>query len=105
MHAPEVREFFTMLADDPRVGGLATLRAETVSRAVDGILDALGGDPAGARALVATVRPVFVHMHADRKGRPRLAAVWSIDGLQDGELVLRNEQTVTPAASELLAEA
>jgi hypothetical protein len=104
MHAPEAREFFTMLADDPRVGGLATVRAETVSRVVDGILEALGDHPVSARALVAAVRPVFVHMHSDEKGRPRLAAVWSVEGLEDGELALREVQTGVPAASELVAE-
>jgi hypothetical protein len=105
MHAPEVREFFAMLADDQRVGGLATLRAETVSRAVDGIVEALGGDPDDARALVAAVRPVFVHMHSDEKGRPRLAAIWSLEDLEGDELVLREVQTGAPAASELVAEA
>ena len=68
MHAEEVREFFSFLAEDPRVGGLATLRAETVHRAVDGIVASFGGDAAYARELVARVRPVFVHMHSRREG-------------------------------------
>ncbi len=105
MHAPEAREFFAMLADDPRVGGLATMRAETVSRAVDGIVAALGGGVVEARALVASVRPVFVHVHSDEKGRPRLAGIWSVEGLEDGELTLREVETGAPAASELEAEA
>ena len=104
MHAEEVREFFTFLAGDPRVGGLATLRTETVHHAVDGIVACIGGDPAGARDLIAHVRPVFVHMHSDEKGLPRLAVIWSVEGLSGGEIVLREVQTAPPAASELVAE-
>ena len=104
MHAQEVREFFGFLADDPRVGGLATLRTETVHRAVEGIVASFGGDASYARDLVARVRPVFVHMHSDEKGRPRLAAIWSLEGLDGEELVLREVQTAPPAASELVAE-
>jgi hypothetical protein len=104
MHAQEVREFFGFLAEDPRVGGLATLRTETVRRAVDGIVASIGGDPAAARELVARVRPVFAHMHSDEKGRPRLAALWSVEGLEGGEIVLREVQTAAPAATELVAE-
>ena len=104
MHAQEVREFFGVLGDDPRVGGLATLRTETVHRAVDGIVASCGGDAAFARDLVARVRPVFVHMHSDEKGRPRLAAIWSVEGLDGGEIALREVPTAAPAASELVAE-
>ena len=104
MHAQEVREFFGYLAEDPRVGGLATLRTETVQRAVDGIVASFGHDAAYARERVARVRPVFVHMHLDEKGRPRLAGIWSLERLQDGETVLREIQTAAPAASELAAE-
>jgi hypothetical protein len=50
------------------------------------------------------VKPVFVHMHSDEKGLPRLAAIWSVQGLSDGELLLREVQTAAPAASELVAE-
>ncbi len=104
MHAEEVREFFSFLAADPRVGGLATLRAETVHRALDAVVESFGGDDAVARELVARVRPAFVHMHSDEKGLPRLAAIWSVEGLEDGELLLREVQTAHPAASELVAE-
>jgi hypothetical protein len=104
MHAQEVREFFTFLADDPRMGGLATLRTETVHRAVDGIVASFGGDASLARGLVARVCPVFVHMHSDEKGLPRLAAIWSVEGLEGGEIVLREVQTRAPAATELVAE-
>jgi hypothetical protein len=105
MHAEEVREFFSFLAEDPRAGGLATLRAETVHRALDGVVAAFGGDDRYARELLARVRPVFVHMHSDEKGRPRLAAIWSVEGLDGAELVLREVQTAaSPAASMLVAE-
>ena len=105
MHAEEVREFFTFLARDPRVGGLATLRAETVHRAIDAVVAAFGGDDAYARELIAQVKPAFVHMHSDEKGLPRLAAIWSVESLSDGELQLREVPTGAPAASTLVAEA
>lgn len=105
IHAAEVREFFSLLAEDPRVGGLATLRAESVSQALDAIVAAFGGDAAYARELVAKVRPAFPHMRALGRGRPRLAAIWNIAGLEEGKLVLREVDTGAPAASELVAEA
>ena len=105
IHAAEAREFFSLLADDPRVGGLATLRAESVSQALDAIVAAFGGDAAYARELVAKVRPAFLHMRALGRGRPRLAAIWDIAGLEEGKLVLREVDTGAPAASELVAEA
>ena len=104
IHAAEVREFFSLLAEDPRVGGLATLRAESVSQALDAIVAAFGGDAAYARELVAKVRPAFLHMRALGRGRPRLAAIWDIAGLEEGKLVLRGVDTGAPAASELAAE-
>jgi hypothetical protein len=104
MHAQETREFFTFLADDPRCGGLATLRAETVHRALDAMIAAFGGDQDFARDLLARVAPLLVHMHSDEKGRPRLAAIWSVEGRDDGDLVLREVQTAAPASSLLVAE-
>ncbi len=104
IHGNEVREFFSLLADDPRVGGMATLRAETVRRAVDSVVAAFGGDDDFARGLVARVQPALVHMHSDEKGRPRLAAIWGIEGLEDGELVLREVDTGAPSSSNLIAE-
>jgi hypothetical protein len=35
---------------------------------------------------------------------PRLAAIWSVQGLSEGELLLREVETAAPAASELVAE-
>jgi Flp pilus assembly CpaF family ATPase len=104
MHAQEVREFFTFLAGDPRCGGLATLRAETVHRALDVMIAAFGGDQEYARALLARVSPMLVHMHSDEKGRPRLAAIWNVAGRDDGELVLSEVETTAPASSLLVAE-
>ena len=105
LHLSEVREFFSLLADDARVGGMATLRADGVSQAVAAIVAAFGGDDAYARELIASVKPAFVHMHSDETGRPRLAAIWTIAGLVDGELALQEVDTGAPAAGRLVAEA
>jgi hypothetical protein len=105
LHGAEVREFFSLLAEDPRIGGMATLRAGSVSRAVAAIVAAFGGDDAHARELVANVKPAFVHMHADETGRPRLAGIWSITGLVDGELAVEEVDAGASAASALTAEA
>ena len=102
MHSIECREFFLLLAEDARVGGLATLRAESAPRAVDMVVGALGGD-LEAKRLLAAVRPVLIHMHSDEKGLPRLAAVWSVAELHGDELIL--EETAAPADAELVAEA
>jgi len=75
-----------------------------VSQALDAIVAAFGGDAAYARELVAKVRPAFLHMRALGRGRPRLAAIWDIAGLEEGKLVLREVDTGAPAASELAAE-
>jgi hypothetical protein len=104
IHGAEVREFFSLLADDSRIGGMATLRADTVRKAVDFVVDAFGGDTAYARELVARVAPVLVHMHSDETGKPRLAAIWSIGGLVDGELVLEEVDAGAPAGGGLEAE-
>ena len=104
IHRAEVREFFALLADDPRIGGLATLRADSMGHAIDAVVAAFGGDDAYARDLIARVKPVFVHMHSDENGRPRLAAIWSVGGSAGSELALEEVQTGAPAASELLAE-
>jgi hypothetical protein len=104
MHGAECREFFLLLADDARIGGMATLRAESAPRAVDMVVGALGGD-IEAKRLLAAVRPVFIHMHSDEKGLPRLAAVWSVTGLDGDELALEESQISVPADAELVAEA
>ena len=55
--------------------------------------------------LIASVKPAFVHLRADETGRPRLAAIWSIAGLVDGELAVEELDTGASAASLLVAEA
>lgn len=96
MHAAEIREFFDMLAGDDRVGGLATLRATSVRHAVDTVLGAYHEDHGEARAQLTAVKPVFVHMHSDENGRPRLAALWSVTGLTGGELALEEVEPGLP---------
>jgi hypothetical protein len=44
-------------------------------------------------------------MRSDEGGSPRLAALWGVKGIEDGELVLGEVQTGAPAASRLVAEA
>ena len=105
IHRAEVRELFSLLAEDPRIGGMATIRAGTVGEAVDTMVTAFGGDDAYARESIANVKPAFVHLHADVTGRPRLAAIWSTAGLVDGQLALDEVDTGAPAAGQLIAEA
>ena len=83
--ASEVREFFGLLAEDPRVGGMATLRAgqrEPGRRRDRRRLRRRRR--LRARADRARAGRSFVHMRSDETGRPRLAAIWSIAGLVDG---------------------
>ncbi len=104
MHASETREFFTMLAGDPHVAGLATVRADSVGHLVDAVVRTFGGDQDRARAVVAAVRPVLAHMHSDQTGTPRLAALWDVAGLAAGELLLGEVDTSIPARHRLAAE-
>lgn len=105
IHGTELREFFSLLAEDLHIGGMATLRADSASRAVEAIVAAFGGDDEYARELVARVRPVFVHIRSDERGRQRVAAIWSIAGLVDGKLLLEEVDSGAPATSQLEAEA
>jgi len=50
------------------------------------------------------VAPLGVLSTTLGRGRPRLAAIWDIAGLEEGKLVLREVDTGAPAASELAAE-
>lgn len=104
MHAAELREFFTLLAEDPHVGGLATVRAAGVDQLVDAIVRAFAARQVDGRALVAAVRPVLAHMHCDQKGVRRLAALWDVGGLAEGELVLSEMDTGLAARHRLAAE-
>lgn len=103
--AEDVRELFGLLARDPRIGGLATMRADTVTQALGTTVAAFGGDKAQARELIARVRPVFVQMQRDDLGLARVTAIWSVEHREDGELVLRQVDTGAPPAGELVAEA
>jgi type IV secretory pathway ATPase VirB11/archaellum biosynthesis ATPase len=103
MHSAEVPHFVALLADDMQAGGMATLRAESAPRAVDMLVRALGGG-AGARRRLTAARPVFIHMHSDEKGLPRLAAMWSVDATDDDELALEEVPTSARETS-LVAEA
>ena len=105
IHREEVREFFSLLAGDPRIGGMTTLCADSVPRAVDMLVSAFGGDEVYARELMARARPALVLMHSDETGRPRVAAIYSVAELVDGELLLKEEDTGAPAGSQLEAEA
>lgn len=104
MHAAEVREFFAMLAEDPRISGLATVRADSVGHLVDAIVRDFGGEQDQARATLAAVRPVFAHMVSDERGLPRLAALWDARGLAAGELQLSEVDTTVAARHRLAAE-
>ncbi len=106
MQREDVRPFLTLLRQMPTVGGMTTLRAETVHKAVDAMVRAAGeGDRTVRRATLAAARPVFAHMHSDEKGRPRLAALWRVGGLAGDELELEEVRTPPLAATKLAAEA
>jgi GTPase SAR1 family protein len=108
MHGEEINHFFYLLQRDPKIGGFATMRADTVHNAIEHITKTLAKtlDPGAVKALIAEVAPAFVHMHSDENGRPRLAAIWSVEGLDgEGEIILMEETTKASAAAELPAEA
>lgn len=97
IHRVEIPLFFDLLAADPRIGGFATLRAESVNKALEMIVDGLAASPdkTAARRVVAETQPVFLHMHSDEKGVPRLAALWEVGARADGELELSEVATVS----------
>ena len=106
LYGDETLHFFDLLYRNAKVGGMATLRADSVREAVELLLAHLEPelDREPARRLLAQTKPVFAHTRSDEDGRPRLAAVWSVEGLDsEGELLLREE---TPEVSaRLVAEA
>ena len=106
LHGEEILHFFDLLYRNAKIGGMATLRADSMREAVELLLSRLEPEleREPARRLLAQTRPVFAHMRSDEHGRPRLAAVWSVAGVDgDGELLLREETAET--ASQLVAEA
>jgi len=106
IHREDVRHLFALLTDTPSVAAMATLRAETVHKAVGALVKAVGdGDPAVGRATLATARPVFAHMRVDETGHPRLAALWVVGDLEDGRLAVEAADTAAPATSALASGA
>jgi len=108
MHGDEINHFFYLLKRDPKIGGFATLRADTVHNAIEHIAATLAKtlEPGAVKALIAEVAPAFVHMHSDENGRPRLAVIWSVEGLdEEGEIILMEETTKASAGADLPAEA
>ncbi len=72
IHKAEVREFFGMLAEDSRIGGLATLRADSIGKVIDAIGTAFGGD-AAARSRVDRQGGARIRSHALRREGPAAA--------------------------------
>jgi Flp pilus assembly CpaF family ATPase len=106
LHGEEVVHFLALLAANPKTSGFATLRADSVREAVETLLGTLESEMERepARRLLAQTKPVFAHMRSDEHGRPRLAATWSVEGLDEaGEITLREE--TASATAELVAEA
>jgi Flp pilus assembly CpaF family ATPase len=104
IRATEVHEFFTLLANSPRIGGMGTLFAGTIEEALAAITAHLGDDGDDARRLIGRVRPVFLHMRRNGSDQPKLVALWSVDGVDRDELALNTIETPSPAGSRLLAE-
>lgn len=106
LHGEEILHFFDLLYRNAKIGGMATLRADSMHDAVELLLAQLEQelDREPARRLLAQTRPVFAHTRSDENGRPRLAAVWSATGLDgQGEILLGEESAQTSA--RLVAEA
>ena len=105
MHAQEVREFFTFLAEDPRCGGLATLRAETVHRALDVMIAAFGGDQElrARRCSRASLRCSCTCTRTRRAGRgSRPSGTWR--AATTASWCCSEVETAAPASSLLVAE-
>lgn len=104
LQAAETREFVNYLAASPTTAGMGTIQAGSIGTALERIADALDGDTQRARELIATIRPVFVHMHRDARDLPQIVALWSVEGSAYGELLLKEVETTRPLARGLLAE-
>lgn len=106
LYGEEILHFFDLLYRNAKIGGMATLRADSMREAVELLLAQLEPelDREPARKLLAQTKPVFAHNRSDEHGRPRLAAVWSVAGVDgEGELLLREE--TAQASTQLMAEA
>jgi type IV secretory pathway ATPase VirB11/archaellum biosynthesis ATPase len=105
LHGEETLHFFDLLYRNAKIGGMATLRADSMREAVEFLLAQLEEDldREPARRLLAQTRPVFAHTRSDENGRPRVAAVWSVTGLDgQGEILLSEESA--QASAQLVAE-
>ena len=106
IHGAEVREFFSLLAEDPRIGGMATLRADSASRAVD---DDRRGLRRRRRLCAGTRRARQAGLRAHALGRERPTSAWPPSGASPGSStassLLEEVDTGAPAASQLDAEA
>ncbi|HJW75951.1 MAG TPA: ATPase, T2SS/T4P/T4SS family [Thermoleophilia bacterium] len=106
LHGEEILHFFDLLYRNAKIGGMATLRADSMHDAVELLLVQLEQelDREPARKLLAQTKPVFAHSRSDEHGRPRLAAVWSVSGLDSQGEILLGEETAQ-ASTRLVAEA
>ena len=96
VHGDEILFLLNALKTHPQVGGFCTLRADSVHKAVAKLVRQMelhisAGD---AKRLVGDTRPVLVHLRSDEKGLPRLAAIWSVEGVDAGNEIVLSEQTV-----------
>lgn len=104
LRAGEVHEFFTVLSETPRSGGLCTVRADSPQVTLQMILDGLRGDAPEARRVVARVRPVILFMRRDHGELPRLHALWNVEADAAGPLKLHEIESSLPHDRGLLAE-
>jgi type IV secretory pathway ATPase VirB11/archaellum biosynthesis ATPase len=94
LHADEILYFLRAVDARSGVGGFATVRADSVHKALAKLVRQMelvveGGE---AKQLLGATRPVLVHMRSDEKGLPRVAALWEVDGTDaEGEIVVREE--------------
>ena len=99
VHGDEIL-FFLRAVNHRDVGGFCTLRADSVHKAVAKLVREmeLHVSAKEAKKLVGDTQPVLVHMRSDEQGLPRLAALWSVEGLDaNGEILLGEE---TPAETK-----
>jgi hypothetical protein len=99
VHGDEILFLLKALESHPQVGGFCTLRADSVHKAVAKLVRQmeLHVSATDAKRLVGQTRPVLVHLRSDEKGLPRLAAIWSVDGIDAGNEIVLSEQTAGDA--------
>lgn len=104
LRAETLHELIGMLAATPLTAGMGTMQATSIGNALESIAGAFGGDTHHARQLIAGVRPVFIHMRRNSRNAPQVAALWSVEGSTNGELILKELETASSPAHGLLAE-